>query len=83
MEGVQQRCGDPDQHITKWLREVAPVGIACPVEPGGLLPAISEERIKDDEEVLTGIAYDSNHRSFDMSHEGNNPALEELMGLGG
>ena len=81
VEKVQQQCGDPDGEIAKWLREGAPVGIACPVVPGGLLPAITEEKEKDEDEVLAGCAYDSNHDSFDMLHDGRKPALEELAGL--
>ena len=56
---------DPDQAIGKWLEFGTPVGIAETVEPGGLLPLITEERTSSIDELQARVQWTTNHSSFD------------------
>ena len=81
VQGVQRRCKDPDTSIVEWLRKGAPVGIAAPVVPGGLLPRISEQATLSPEDLFDMAVYDANHSSFNLEHDGHKPARDELQGL--
>ena len=56
---------DPDKAIGKWLEFGTPVGIAETVEPGGLLPLITEERTSSIDELQARVQWTTNHPSFD------------------
>ena len=81
MKAVQRKSHDPDTAIVDWLRGGAPVGIAVPVTPGGLLPRIKETATLTPDELSAQAAYDANHSSFNVEHDGRKPALDELQSL--
>ena len=81
VKAVQQRAKDPDSDIVDWLRYGAPVGVGVPVRPGGLLPSISETPELNTDSLFELAAYDCNHASFNLEHEGSKPARDELQSL--
>ena len=78
---VQRRTQDPDVVVSEWLEKGAPFGVALPIQPGGLLPAIVEQPTLTAEDLYDQTLYDDNHRSFKETVDGSQPALDELQGL--
>ena len=52
---VVDLADDPDKAIGKWLEFGTPVGIAETIEPGGLLPRITEERTSSIDELQAKV----------------------------
>ena len=66
---VLRAAGDPDVHVTSWLRDGAPMGIAKEIPAGGLLPLIHEERHQHYSELEQSGLWHQNHPSFDTAEE--------------
>ena len=78
---VQTRTRDPDVAVAGWLERGAPFGIAEPIEPGGLLPVITETASLTADDLYDQTLFDDNHRSFKERIDGGQPALDELQSL--
>ena len=81
VRAVQGRAMDPDTHVADWLQHGAPFGIAKVIEPGGLLPLVTERASLSAEQLEELDSYDKNHGSFNEEIEGEQPALGELQEL--
>ena len=79
MKAVQDRAGDPDQHLARWLREGAPMGIRRPIEPScGFFPKAPVEPTVDPDDVFS-MDFHGNHPSFRFSDTGETPPGHELI----
>ena len=69
--------------MVKWLEAGFPVGIAEPIAPSGLLPAVEEAREITAEQLEYLAPWTDNHASFDVPEGDALPAhalLKELLG---
>merc|ERR1711994_114002 len=75
-EALIESVKDPDWHVAEWLRGGAPLGVTCPVPPGGHFPTIEPgEAPSDAEWARDAPMVDKNHGSFQQ------PAREQLEQL--
>ena len=76
VQAVQLASEDPDQEVGRWLEHGAPMGIACPIQPGGLFPAVASPGEISVDVLPDHHAYLGNHPSFFKSHgEPEPPAI--------
>ena len=78
---VIRRSNDPDVFVGRWLEQGAPVGISVPIDPGGLLPLISEERSLSPTSLENLPQLEPSHGTFDLEEDGQLPAHNLLRDL--
>ena len=64
IKAVQQACDDPDVVLPVWLADGAPMGLTCPIEPGGLFPTTSDDSELALDELAAQERWTRNHPSF-------------------
>ena len=67
---VQDLMADSDAEVWRWLRDGAPMGIACPIQPGGWFPAALQPSELEVDELHAECRWRENHPSFDEVPEG-------------
>ena len=78
---VQEDAGDPDVHLSRWLREGAPMGIQMPIEVGGLFPAVEPQASLSLDDLDLLERWSSNHPSFNEDFgEGEPPGVATVRG---
>ena len=76
---------DPDLHVARWREKGFPVGIAEPITPSGLLPAVEESRELTARQLEDLSQWTENHASFDQPEGDALPAhalLKDLLDQG-
>jgi hypothetical protein len=68
VSATQALCHDPDVPLGQWLREGAPMGLARPVERGGLFPPTDVLPELSLDELAALETMRGNHPSFSMLH---------------
>ena len=82
---IMEMADDPDLYVAKWLETGFPVGIAKPITPSGLLPAVEETRDITAEQLEDLAPWTNNHASFDVPEGDELPAhalLKDLLDQG-
>ena len=65
---VLERLDDSDRVIADWLRDGAPMGVECPIPPGGHFPLVEQERELSPADLPDAYFYRGNHPSFEEFH---------------
>jgi hypothetical protein len=65
---IQDLAKDPDKALRSWLEHGAPMGLAAPIQPGGLFPAQSGEAELTLDDLADAQAIKRNRPSFSERH---------------